>query len=83
MWQEGDNGAVTFQVQDNIFWVGHAGAPIYRKKGTLSTRHYGTWRCIGTLGTEAQDAEDPKNDVPDKWAFFLPDEELLGADFLD
>ena len=83
MWQEGDNGPVTFQVQDHIFWVKHAGGPIYRKTGTLDTRRHGRWRPIGTLGTEAQDAEDPKNDVPDKWAFFLSDDELLGASFLD
>ena len=83
MWQEGENGAVTFQVADHIFWVKHAGGPIFRKQGTLDTRRHGRWRPIGTLGTEAQDAEDPKNDVPDKWAFFLPDEELLGASFLD
>ena len=79
MWQEGENGPVTFQVQNMIFWVAHPGAPIYRKQGTMSDWSAGGWRCIGTLGTEAQDAEDPKDDVPDKWAFFLADEVLLQA----
>ena len=81
MWQEGENGAVTFQVQNMIFWVAHPGAPIYRKVGTMSNWKAGSWQCIGTLGTEAQDAEDPKDDVADKWAF-LADAVLLNAPVL-
>ena len=80
MWQDGENGAVTFQVGANmLFWVAHPGAPIYRKPGTMSMWAHGVWHCIGTLGTEAQDAEDPKNDIPAKWAFFLSDDALLQA----
>ena len=37
----------------------------------------GLLQCIGTLGTEARDAEDPKDDFPDKWAFYLADDVLL------
>ena len=80
MWQEGENGAVTFQVQNMIFWVAHPGAPIYRKVGTMSDWATPGWQRIGTLGTEAQDAEDPKDDIPDKWAFYLADEVLLKAE---
>ena len=79
MWQDGENGAVTFQVQNMIFWVAHPGAPIYRKVGTMSDWSAGDWHCIGTLDTEAKDAEDPKDDIADKWAFFLADDVLLQA----
>ena len=79
MWQEGENGAVTFEVQNMIFWVAHRGAPIYRKVGTMKHWYTGDWQCIGTLGTEARDAEDPKDDFPDKWAFYLADDVLLQA----
>ena len=61
--------------------VAHPGAPIYRKAGTMSDWSAGGWQCIGTLGTEARGAQDPKDDVPDKWAFYLADEVLLRAEF--
>ena len=84
MWQEGENGAVTFQVQDHIFWQAHPGAPVWRKKGTMSDwRSSGgcQWENIGTLNTEGVDAAEPDADIPEKWAFFLSDYELLaGAD---
>ena len=67
MWQEGKNGPITFHVQNMIFWVTRPGAPIYCKQGTMSDWSAGGWHCIGTLGTKAQDAEDPKDDVSDKW----------------
>ena len=79
MWQEGESGAVTFEVQNMIFWVAHSSGPIYRKVGTMEHWYTGDWQCIGTLGTEARDAEDPKDDFPDKWAFYLADDVLLKA----
>ena len=35
---------------------------------------------IGTLGCEGQDAEDPKDDIPETWGFLLSDDVLL-ADY--
>ena len=80
MWQEGENGAVTFEVQGMTFWAAHPGAPIYRKAGTMADWSAGGWQCVGPLGTEARDAEDPKGDAPDKWAFYLPDDVMLQLD---
>ena len=79
MWQEGENGPVTFQVQNMIFWVAHPGAPIFRSQGTMSNWKAGMWNCIGTLGTEGVDGERPEDDIPEKWAFYLPDDVLLQA----
>ena len=79
MWQEGGNGPVTFQVRDMIFWVAAPGPPIFRSRGTMSEWKTGTWTCIGTLGTEERDGERSEDDIPAKWAFYLPDDALLSA----
>ena len=79
MWQEGSNGAVTFQVQNMIFWVAEPGGPIFRSSGTTSDWKAGMWTCIGTLGTEGKDGERPEDDIPAKWAFLLSDDVLLRA----
>jgi hypothetical protein len=79
MWQEVENGAVTFQVRNMIFWVDHPGALIFRKPGTMNDRKDGGWTCIGTLNTEEQDEEWPDDDIPAKWAFHLSDDVLLSA----
>ena len=79
MWQAGDNGPVVFPVQDMIFWVAAPGAPIFRSRGTMSDWKAATWTCIGTLGTEERDGERPEDDIPAKWAFYLPDDRLLHA----
>ena len=50
---------------------------VYRKKGTVEDWAIGEWVSIGTLGTEGRDAEDPKDYVPESWAFFKGDEILL------
>ena len=42
-----------------------------KKSSRESPFAVGLLQCIGTLGTEARDAEDPKDDFPDKWAFYL------------
>ena len=55
----------------------HQGAVWYHKKGTVEDWDIGEWVSIGTLGTEGRDAEDPKDDVPESWAFFKGDEILL------
>ena len=79
MWQEGSNGAVTFQVQNMIFWVAQPGAPIFRSPCTMIDWKAGMWNCIGTLGTEGVDGERPVDDILEKWAFYLPDGVLLKA----
>ena len=63
MWQEGENGPVTFQVQNMIFWVAHPGAPIFRSQGTMSKWKAGVWNCIGTLGTQGVDRARPEDDI--------------------
>ena len=55
----------------------YPGAVVYRKKGTVEDWAIGEWKSIGTLGTEGRDAEDPKDDVPESWAFLKADEILL------
>ena len=54
--------------------------PVGGKKGSHESPFaIGLLQSIGTLGTEARDAEDPKDDFPDKWAFYLADDVLLQA----
>ena len=46
----------------------HQGAPIWRRRGTLADwQSTEPWVKIGTLGCEGQDAEDPKDDIPETW----------------
>ena len=55
----------------------HPGAVVYRKKGTVEDWEIGEWVNVGTMGTEGRDAEDPKDDVPESWAFLKGDDILL------
>ena len=57
--------------------AGDPGAVAHRKQGTVQEWEIGEWVNIGTLGTEGSDAEDPKDDVPESWAFLKADEILL------
>ena len=45
-----ENGLVTIQVQNMIFWVAQPGVPVYRPQGTMSDWSAGGWHCIGLAG---------------------------------
>ena len=64
IWQERENGACTWAVEDMVFRQDHPGAHIFRRIGTVEQwdQRDPAWEDIGTLGTEGQVAEDPVNE---------------------
>ena len=56
----------------------HQGAVIWRRPGTLAEWYLTDgWVQIGVLGCDGRDAEDPKDDIPETWGFYLADDILL------